>query len=98
MICDWTLTWFAFVGLSYQYTVCHTLFKIKILGLKEVIPQNSVRKYRTIGCRIPENRALSVQISLISEVDREVTSAYKRIIEVHSNVKHLPRLLLLFII
>ena len=53
-------------------TVCHTSFKIKILVLKEIIPQDSVREYRTMGCRIPENRALSVQILLISEVDREV--------------------------
>ena len=65
----------AFVGLTYMYTVCHTLFKIKILELKEVIPEVSPREYRTMGCRIAESRALSVQILLISKVDREVTSA-----------------------
>jgi hypothetical protein len=65
----------AFLVLSCQNRVCHTLLKIKILVLKEVIPQDSVREYRTMGCRIPENRALSVQILLVSEVDREVTSA-----------------------
>jgi len=48
---------------------------MKISVLKEVIPQDSVGEYRTTGCRIPENRALVVQILLISVVDWEVTSA-----------------------
>ena len=64
----------AFVGSSYQYTVCHSLFRIKIFVLKEVIPQDSVREYRTMGCRISENRALSVKILSKSGINREVTS------------------------
>jgi len=64
-----------FVGLSYKYTACHILFKIKILVLKDAISQDSVGEYRTMGCRIPQNRALSVQFLLLSVVDREVNSA-----------------------
>ena len=62
--CDCT-----FFGLSCKYGVHHTLFKMKILVLKVIIPLDSVGEYRTTGCHTPENRALGVQILLISVVD-----------------------------
>ena len=48
---------------------------MKILVLKEAIPQDSVDECKTTGFRIPETRALCVQILLITVVDWEVTIA-----------------------